>query len=82
VSAEYRWPVSQMLELAVFGDGGNVYDRPGLIGLRDARGDGGFGVRLKAKDVTVMRFDVGFSPEGVKVWFVFNGIFAPLARSF
>ncbi|MFT4111618.1 hypothetical protein [Silvibacterium sp.] len=81
-NAEYRWPVSQTLEFAVFGDGGNVYGRPGLIGLRDARGDGGFGVRFKAKDQTVIRFDVGISPEGVKVWFVFNGIFAPLAHSF
>lgn len=81
-SAEYRWPVSQTVEFAAFGDGGNVYSRPGLIGLRNARGDGGFGIRIKAKDQTVLRFDVGISPEGVKVWFVFNGIFAPLTRSF
>jgi hypothetical protein len=26
----------------------NVYSRPGLIGLRELRGDGGFGVRFKA----------------------------------
>ena len=82
LSGEYRWPVSQTLELALFGDGGNVYQRAGLIGLRDLRGDGGFGVRIKNKQTTVMRFDVGFSPEGVKVWFVFKGIFNKLSRTF
>jgi hypothetical protein len=82
LSGEYRWPVSQALELAFFGDGGNVYSRAGLIGLRDLRGDGGFGIRFKNKQTTVMRLDVGVSPEGVKVWFVFNGIFSKLSRVF
>ena len=82
VSAEYRWPVSGTVEFAIFGDGGNVYARPGLIGIRDARGDGGFGVRFKNKQATVMRFDIGVSPEGVKVWFVFNDAFGRLLRPF
>jgi hypothetical protein len=29
-----------------------------------------------------MRFDVGFSPEGVHVWFVFNDVFGKLSRIF
>ncbi len=82
LSGEYRWPVSQALELALFGDGGNVYQRAGLIGLRDLRADGGFGIRFKNKQATVMRCDVGFSPEGVRVWFVFNGSFSKLSRIF
>lgn len=82
LSGEYRWPVSQALELALFGDGGNVYQRPGLIGVRSLLGDGGFGIRFKNKQTTVMRCDVGFSPEGVHVWFVFNGIFSKLSRTF
>jgi hypothetical protein len=81
-TAEYRWSISQVLEMAVFGDGGNVYQRPGLIGFRDLRGDGGFGFRIKNKQASVMRFDVGFSPEGVRVWFVFNDIFEKLYRTF
>jgi hypothetical protein len=81
-SVEYRWSVSQMLEMAIFGDGGNVYQRPGLIGLRDLRGDGGIGFRIKNKQASIMRFDIGFSPEGVNVWFVFNGIFGKLSRIF
>jgi hypothetical protein len=68
--------------MAVFGDGGNVYQRPGLIGLRDLRGDGGVGFRIKNKQASVMRFDIGFSPEGVRVWFVFNDIFGKLSRLF
>jgi hypothetical protein len=82
VTAEYRWSISQTLEMAIFGDGGNVYVRPGLIGFRDLRGDGGFGFRVKNKQVSVMRFDVGFSPEGVHVWFVFNDVFGKFSRIF
>ena len=81
-SAEYRWSISQTLEMAIFGDGGNVYERPGLIGFRDFRGDGGVGFRVKNKQATVMRFDIGFSPEGVNVWFVFNDAFGKFSRIF
>jgi hypothetical protein len=81
-SAEYRWSVSQMLEMAIFGDGGNVYQRPGLIGFRDLRGDGGIGFRIKNKQASIMRFDIGFSPEGVHVWFVFDDVFGKLSRIF
>jgi hypothetical protein len=81
-TAEYRWSISQMLEMAVFGDGGNVYQRPGLIGFRDLRGDGGFGLRFKNKQASIMRLDVGFSQEGVHVWFVFEDIFGKLYRTF
>jgi hypothetical protein len=82
LSGEYKWSVAGSVEMALFGDGGNVYSRPGLIGLRELRGDGGFGVRFKNKQQEIMRFDVGFSPEGVKVWFVFNSAFGKLYRSF
>ena len=82
LSGEYKWSVAGSVEMALFGDGGNVYIRPGLIGLRELRGDGGFGVRFKNKQQEIMRFDVGFSPEGVKVWFVFNNAFGKLYRSF
>ena len=81
-SAEYRWSVSQTLEMAIFGDGGNVYTRPGLIGFRDLHGDGGIGFRIKNKQLTVMRFDLGISSEGVHVWFVFNDVFGKVYRTF
>jgi hypothetical protein len=81
-SGEYRWSISQTIEMAIFGDGGNVYERPGLIGFRDLRGNGGFGFRIKNKQASVMRFDIGFSPEGVHVWFVFNDVFGKLSRIF
>jgi hypothetical protein len=81
-TAEYRFSLSQTLEMAVFGDGGNVYQRPGLIGFRDLRGDGGFGFRFKNKQASVMRVDVGFSQEGVHVWLVFEDIFGKLYRNF
>jgi hypothetical protein len=81
-SMEYRWSISQTVEMAIFGDGGNVYQRPGLIGLRDLKGDGGIGFRVKNKQASVMRFDVGFSPEGVHAWFVFEDVFGKLSRIF
>jgi hypothetical protein len=81
-TGEYRFSISQTLEMAIFGDGGNVYQRPGLIGFRDLRGDGGFGLRFKNKQASVMRLDVGFSPEGVHVWFVFEDVVGPLSRIF
>jgi hypothetical protein len=81
-TAEYRWSISQTLEMAIFGEGGNVYQRPGLIGFRDLRGDGGFGFRVKNKQASVMRFDVGFSQEGVHVWLVFEDVFGKLSRIF
>jgi hypothetical protein len=81
-TAEYRWSLSQTLEMAIFGDGGNVYERPGLIGFRELRGDGGFGFRVKNKQASVMRCDIGFSPEGVHVWFVFNDVFGKVSRIF
>ena len=82
LSGEYQWSVAGSLELALFGDGGNVYNRPGLIGVRDLRGDGGLGIRFKNKQQEIMRLDVGVSPEGVKVWFVFNNAFEKLYHSF
>jgi hypothetical protein len=82
LTAEYRWSVAETVEMAIFADGGNVYQRPGLIGFRDARGDGGIGFRIKNKDATFLRFDLGVSPEGVHVWFVFNPVFGLLHRSF
>lgn len=82
VNVEYRWPLAQVLEMAVFADGGNVYQRPGLIGLRHTRGDGGFGFRFKKKEATFMRIDMGISPEGVQAWFVFNPVFGKLSHSF
>jgi hypothetical protein len=81
-SGEYRWSVSQTLEMALFGDGGNIYSRPGLIGFRNLQGDAGLGFRIKNKQTTVMRCDVGFSREGVHVWFVFDDAFSKLSRTF
>src|ERR1700685_2176091 len=81
-SGEYRWSISQQIETAVFGEGGNVYQRPGLIGMRELGGAGGFGLRLKNEKARIMGVHVGFSPEGVHVWFVFNDIFGKLYRTF
>ena len=82
ISGEYRWSVAGTLEMALFGDGGDLYSRPGLIGVRDFKGDGGVGFRVKNKQETVMRFDIGVSPEGVQAWFVFNPAFGRVFHSY
>jgi len=54
---------------ALFGDGGNVYSRPGLIGLRElpVRAVSVSGSKTSRRDY---RFDGRLFAEGVKVWFV------------
>ena len=80
--AATRWSVAGSLEMALFGDGGNVYGRPGLIGLRDLRGDGGFGMRFKNKQQEIMRFDVGFSQKELKYGSSSTMRFGRLYRAF
>ena len=55
-----------------------VYKRPPQLML-DAGGEGlhgagGFGLRFKTREATVMRIDFGFSPDGVKFWWTFNSL--------
>jgi hypothetical protein len=75
MNAEYRWEVAPTLDMAVFADAGNVFERPGLIGFRDMKGAAGIGFRAKTRDVVVLRADVGASREGVRLWTTFSNIF-------
>ena len=68
LNAEYRFEVNPGFDVAFFGDGGKVFERPGLINFSDLESSVGFGFRFKSRDSVVMRVDTGFSHEGYQVW--------------
>jgi hypothetical protein len=74
-SAEYRWEVSTGLDLAVFGDAGEVFHRPSQFSLSRIQNDVGFGLRFNNQRNLVFRIDTGFSREGFQVWVAFNKLF-------
>jgi hypothetical protein len=75
MTAEYRWPIGTRFDMGVFADFGNVFHRPGEISLSDMKSSGGFGIRIKNQTSVVARLDIGFSNEGVQVWFRYGKLF-------
>ncbi len=75
VQAEYRWEASQVLELALFADGGNVFHNWEQLNLRHLETDFGFGIRFKGDTGAHFRLDTGFSHEGFQIWFRVNNPF-------
>ena len=71
---EYRWEISPGFDMALFGDAGKVMAKPGHLGLSDLHGSAGFGFRFKSRTALAMRIDVGFSSDGVRFWWTFNGL--------
>jgi hypothetical protein len=75
LNGEYRWQVFTGLDMALFVDGGQVFDRWEQINYRDLKADAGFGLRFKMNNAVFMRIDTGFSREGFDVWFKFGNVF-------
>jgi hypothetical protein len=69
IQGEYRWEASPVLDLAVFADGGKVFQNWNQLNFHAIESDVGFGVRIKSLNAVVMRIDTGFSHEGFQVWF-------------
>jgi outer membrane protein assembly factor BamA len=76
-NAEYRWEIFSGLDGTLFFDAGKVMPRRGQLSFADLEVSPGFGLRFNARNRTFMRLDVGFSHEGVGVWFKFNDSFLP-----
>jgi Omp85 superfamily domain len=72
MNAEYRWEIGTKFDIAIFVDAGNVFHRPGDVSLSDLKTSEGFGFRVKSQQRVFARFDVGFSKEGVQLWFKFG----------
>jgi outer membrane protein assembly factor BamA len=78
LNAEWRWEILSGVDGALFADAGKVFARPGQLNFTRLQKSYGGGLRFRApgSGAMVMRLDVGFSREGVQMWFVFNDIFA------
>ncbi len=75
LNGEYRWEVFSGLDMALFVDAGQVFDRWQQINLRRLDTDYGFGFRFNVRNDVFMRIDTGFSREGFAIWLKFNNIF-------
>lgn len=75
MNAEYRWEVMPALDMAVFGDAGQVFSKRNTFQWNEMRGAVGVGFRIKNRNAVVMRLDTGFSREGFQVWFKFGHAF-------
>jgi hemolysin activation/secretion protein len=75
VNAEYRWEAFPALDMAIFADGGKVFNRLSEFDLRHLQTAFGVGFRFKTRDTTAFRIDTGFSREGFQIWFKFNDAF-------
>lgn len=75
MNAEYRWEVFSGLDMAVFGDAGQVFMKKSDLSWSDMESDLGFGLRFNARDRTFLRCDIAFSHEGFQVWVKFTDVF-------
>jgi hypothetical protein len=66
---EYRHRVHQFVQIVVFGDAGRVSPRPSQLGVDGRRGSVGTGVRFRLVDWLQLGLDLGWSPEGFRLWF-------------
>ena len=75
LNGEYRWEVFSGLDMALFVDAGQVFDRWQQINFRNIDTDYGFGFRFSVRNDVFLRIDTGFSREGFAIWFKFGNIF-------
>jgi outer membrane protein assembly factor BamA len=72
---EYRWEAFSGLDLALFGDAGNVFPEGDEIRLRKLKTAYGFGFRFNNAQSVFWRIDFGFSPESQRTFVKFNHVF-------
>jgi len=73
-NAEYRFPIIWRLGGNLFVDTGTVWPALGEIHFKHIAFDYGWGLRFYLPDF-VVRFDMGFSKEGIGIYFNFGHIF-------
>jgi len=72
---EYRWEAFSGLDMALFGDAGNVFQKVDDIKLNKLKTSYGFGFRFNTEQSVFWRIDFGFSPEGMRSFVKFNHVF-------
>lgn len=75
VNAEYRWEAFAGLDMALFFDAGKVVPKRSQVNFHDLEAAAGIGFRFNARNSVFMRVDVGFSHEGIRLWFKFANPF-------
>jgi outer membrane protein assembly factor BamA len=74
MNIEYRFPIWRRLGGNIFVDYGIVWPSLTTINFRESATDMGWGLRYYLKNF-LARFDMGFSKEGIGIYFQFNHIF-------
>jgi outer membrane protein assembly factor BamA len=72
--AEFRFPIWKRIGGNLFGEGGLVWPSWSAIALKKAAFDAGWGLRYYLTNF-VARFDMGFSHEGMGIYFNFGHLF-------
>jgi len=72
---EYRWEAFSGLDMALFGDAGNVFKDVDDIRLSKLKTSYGFGFRFNTEQSVFWRIDFGFSQEGMRPFVKFNHVF-------
>ena len=67
LSTEYRFELNHRYQVAAFYDAGKAWDNAGFS-LAGLKGSGGLGLRVKASDRVLFRFDVARGSEGTQVY--------------
>ena len=74
VNAEYRFPIWKKLGGNIFVDGGVVFSSLSQVRLDNSVIDVGWGLRYYLQNF-VVRFDMGWSSEGIGIYFNFGHVF-------
>jgi len=74
-SAEHRWYVFRGLDLAIFGDAGEVAAQRGDLDFSHLEAGWGIGLRTRIRNTVFMRTDFAFSREGFQVHWTFRDVF-------
>jgi Omp85 superfamily domain len=69
LNAEYRRPVASFLDAVAFVDAGRVSTLASDLGPRHLHPSAGFGARVKFGQRVFFGIDLGFGPEGQRLWF-------------
>jgi hypothetical protein len=63
-----HWEVSSGLDMALFADAGDVFQRRADFSLHRRESNVGFGFRFNRRNRTFLRLDIAFSHEGFEMW--------------
>ncbi len=74
-TAEYRWSVIPVMDMALFADAGKVYHDSDRMTLNNFMSDVGVGLRARTGKSVPFRLDIGVSREGAQVWLTVVDLF-------